>query len=38
MLGSIVPWPLTLIVVAAGLGALKAMWPPLRMREAVKKR
>lgn len=37
MLGSIVPWPLTLIVVAADLGALMAMWPPLRMRKAAKR-
>ena len=38
MLGSLVPSMLTLVVVAAGVGALMAMWPPLRMRRAAKKR
>jgi hypothetical protein len=30
MLGSLLPEALTLVVVAAGFGALMAMWPPLR--------
>jgi hypothetical protein len=36
MFGSLMPAAVTLIVVAAGLGALMAMWPPLR--KAAKKR
>ena len=38
MLGSLMPSMLTLVVVAAGFGALMAMWPPLRMRKAAKER
>ena len=30
MLASVLPEALTLVVVAAGFGALMAMWPPLR--------